>query len=645
MKFVSIDIETFSGTDLAVSGVYRYTEDPDFQVLLFGYSVDGSEPRVVDLTAGEAVPKEIIAAMSDPSVIKWAFNAAFERVCLSQHLGVYLSPVGWKCSMVWAATLGLPLSLEGVGAVLGLEKQKLQEGKDLIKYFCKPCVPTKANNFRIRNLPCHAPDKWESFKRYNLRDVEVEMAIKKRLAHFPVSTDEWENYWLDQRINDTGIALDDTLVQNAICCNDSYKKFALQRAQEITGLENPNSPIQMKDWLAAQGVEMESLTKEDVAEKIKVTTGQVREALSLRLELARASVKKYVAMSNVVGKDGRTRGLIQFYGANRTGRFAGRLIQVQNLPQNHLPDLAEARELVRSGNFDALDMLYDSPSNVLKQLIRTAFVPKTGCRFIVADFSAIEARVIAWLAGETWRQEVFSRNSDIYCASASAMFHVPVEKHGINGHLRQKGKIAELALGYGGSVGALTNMGALNMGLTEDELPAIVQKWRAASPNIVRYWWDVDRAVKQCVITHGPQRAGNVIFTYEKGILFIQLPSGRRLAYVKPRIGINRFGGDSVTYEGIGEQKKWTRLESYGPKFVENIVQATSRDLLVTAMRRLSHKGYKIVMHVHDEVVLEVPEGVSSVEEVCAIMAETPAWAAGLKLNADGYECKFYKKD
>lgn len=645
MKELSIDLETYSSESLLTGGVYRYTQAADFEVLLFGYSVDGAEPQVVDLASGETIPKEIITALSDPAVTKWAFNALFERTCLSRYLGIYLSPVGWCCSMVWAATLGLPLSLEGVGAVLGLTKQKLAEGKELIKYFCSPCKPTQANNGRTRNLPCHDPDKWEAFKQYNKRDVEVELAIKKRLAPFPVPADEWQNYWLDQRINDTGIELDRTLVQNAICCNTHFKDFALQRAHEITGLENPNSPIQMMGWLAAQGVAMETLTKEEVAEKIKETTGEVREALCLRLELARSSIKKYVAMENVVGQDGRARGLIQFYGANRTGRFAGRLIQVQNLPQNHLEDLKEARELVRSGNFDALELLYDSPSDVLKQLIRTAFIPRQGCRFIVADFSAIEARVIAWLAGETWRQNVFAKNGDIYCASASAMFHVPVEKHGVNGHLRQKGKIAELALGYGGSVGALKNMGALNMGLTEDELPAIVEKWRQASPHIVRYWWDVDRAVKQCITTRQPQQVGSVKFTLEKGILFIQLPSGRRLAYVKPRIGVNKFGGDSLTYEGVGEQKKWLRLESYGPKFVENIVQASSRDLLVSALRRLSHKGYRIVMHVHDEAVLEVPEGASSVEEVCAIMTETPVWAEGLILNADGYECNFYKKD
>ena len=645
MDSISIDIETYSSESLLTGGVYRYTQAADFEILLFGYSVDGAEPRVVDLASGETIPQEIITALSDPAVTKWAFNALFERTCLSRYLGIYLSPVGWCCSMVWAATLGLPLSLEGVGAVLGLTKQKLAEGKELIKYFCGPCKPTQTNNGRTRNLPCHDPGKWEVFKRYNKRDVEVELAIKKRLASFPVPADEWQNYWLDQRINDTGIELDRTLVQNAIRCNTHFKDFALQRAQEITGLENPNSPIQMMGWLEAHGVAMETLTKEEVAMKIKETTGDVREALCLRLELARSSIKKYVAMENVVGKDGRARGLIQFYGANRTGRFAGRLIQVQNLPQNHLEDLKEARELVRTGNFNALELLYDSPSDVLKQLIRTAFVPKGGCRFIVADFSAIEARVIAWLAGEAWRQKVFAKNGDIYCASASAMFHVPVEKHGVNGHLRQKGKIAELALGYGGSVGALKNMGALNMGLMEDELPAIVEKWRQASPHIVRYWWDVDRAVKQCIVTRQPQRVGSVKFTYEKGILFIQLPSGRRLAYVKPRIGVNKFGGDSVTYEGVGEQKKWLRLESYGPKFVENIVQATSRDLLVSAMRRLSHKGYRIVMHIHDEAVLEVPEGESSVEEVCAIMAETPVWAEGLILNADGYECNFYKKD
>lgn len=645
MNEISIDLETYSNTNLATSGVYRYTEDPDFQILLFGYSVDGAEPVVVDLAAGEKITAEIIAALSDPAITKWAFNATFERVCLSRHLGVYLRPEGWRCSMVWAATLGLPLSLEGVGAVLGLEKQKLQEGKELIRFFCTPCTPTKANNQRTRNLPCHAPDKWEAFKQYNLRDVEVELAIKRRMAAFPVPEDEWKNYWLDQRINDTGVALDMTLVHNAIRCNEHFKKAALQRAQQITGLENPNSPIQLLEWIHANGVSMETMTKEEVAEKVETTTGDVREALCLRLELARSSVKKFVAMENVVGKDGRARGLIQHYGANRTGRFSGKLIQVQNLPQSHLTDLAEARELVRSGNFDALQMLYDSPSDVLKQLIRTAFVPKPGCRFIVADYSAVEARIIAWMAGETWREEVFAKNGDIYCASASAMFHVPVEKHGINGHLRQKGKIAELALGYGGSVGALTNMGALKMGLTEEELPAIVQKWRQASPHIVKFWWSVDRATKLCVSTHEPQQVGRVKFFYEKGIMFIRLPSGRRLAYVKPRMGVNRFGGDSVTYEGIGEQKKWIRLESFGGKFTENIVQGTARDLLVEAMQRLSHKGYKIVMHVHDEVVLEVPEGISSVQEACGIMSETPAWADGLVLNADGFDCNFYRKD
>jgi len=645
MNELSIDLETYSGTNLATGGVYRYTEDPDFQILLFGYSVDGAEPQVVDLTAGEEIPAEIITGLSNPAITKWAFNALFERTCLSRYLGMYLSPEGWCCSMVWAATLGLPLSLEGVGAVLKLDKQKIQDGRDLIKYFCVPCNPTVANNGRTRNLPCHAPEKWEAFKAYNRRDVEVELAIKQRMAAFPVPEDEWNNYWIDQRINDAGIALDMVLVNNAIRCNEHFKKAALQRAQEITGLENPNSPIQLLDWVKANGVSMATLTKEEVSEKIKATTGDVREALCLRLELARASVKKYTAMTNVVGRDGRARGLIQFYGANRTGRFSGKLIQVQNLPVTNLPDLAEARELVRSSNFDALELLYDSPSDVLKQLIRTAFVPKPGCRFIVADYSAIEARLIAWIAGVHWRLEVFAHNGDIYCASATAMFHVPVIKHGINGHLRQKGKIAELALGYGGSVGALKSMGALKMGLTEGELPTIVQKWRQASPQIVKLWWDVDRATKNCVSTHEPQRVGRLKFTYEKGILFIRLPSGRRLAYVKPRIGTNRFGSDSVTYEGIGEQKKWIRLESFGGKFVENIVQATARDLLVAAMQRLTQKGYSIVMHVHDEVVLEVPVGVSSVEEVCTIMSETPAWADGLILNADGFECSFYKKD
>ncbi|MBO6182654.1 MAG: hypothetical protein J6N44_03545 [Acidaminococcaceae bacterium] len=954
MKELSIDLETYSSESLLTGGVYRYTEAPDFGILLFGYSIDGGEPQVVDVAAGEQIPADIIAALSDSAITKWAFNAAFERVCLSRFLGTYLKPEGWHCSMVWAATLGLPLSLEGVGVILGLEKQKLQEGKDLIKFFCVPCKPTKANGNRTRNLPCHAPDKWEAFKEYNLRDVEVELAIKQKMAAFPVPQEEWRNYWLDQRINDTGIALDGTLVQAALRCHEQFREHALERARDITGLENPNSPVQMMDWLRSRGVEMETMTRDEVAGKAAETTGEVREALLLRLELAKSSVKKYEAMKNVVGSDGRARGLIQFYGANRTGRFAGRLVQVQNLPQNHLPDLEQARGLVRTCNFAALEFLYDSPSDVLKQLIRTAFVPKAGCRFIVADFSAIEARVIAWLAGESWRQEVFRKNGDIYCASATAMFHLPVVKHGINGHLRQKGKIAELACiaegqpvltdrgpvpieqvllsdrlwdgeqwvahegvacngikevityegltatrdhlvwvcgqpgpvrfgdaaacgahliqtgdgrgalrlggdyqpretverenepllctdemygmwiypvagpelphqgaveglpallpdtadtemagqasdrgqtavrkpeshrlpklrsaghpvrfqqrygsrplpdekiraaiagdgdrpdryqrglrageppvrepygkqpeqagdrpdtvraavlavqvrdgdpaavcgevqgrdykscgnsregeteelaadprkarvydirnagrhhrftvsgklvhncGYGGGIGALKNMGALAMGVKEEELPALITHWRESNPAIVRYWWDVDRAVKRCITGHVEQRLGQLVFSYEKGILFIRLPGGRRLAYVKPRIGTNRFGGESVTYEGIGEQKKWVRLESYGPKFVENIVQATSRDILVEAMQRLSRKGFRIVMHIHDEVVLEVPDGVSSVEEACAIMAEVPEWAEGLVLNADGYECKFYQKD
>ena len=646
MKNLSIDIETYSSVNLAKSGVYRYCESPDFEVLLFGYSADGGPVQVVDLASGEKLPEKILCALTDTSVTKWAFNAQFERVCLSRFLGYptgkYLDPVSWHCTMVWAATLGLPLSLEGVGAVLGLEKQKLKEGKDLIRYFC---VPSKnAENDRIRHHPADAPERWARFKEYNCRDVETEAAIQAKLAKYPVSETEWANYRLDQQINDRGIALDMPFVAEAIACDDQFRQTHMEMAKEVTGLENPNSPAQLKAWLSEQGLEVESLSKAAVLELLEEAGGEVELALSLRQELARSSVKKYTAMQSVVGSDGRARGLIQFYGANRTGRYAGRLIQVQNLPQNHLPDLDIARSLVRAGQFDAIDLLYDSVPLVLSELIRTAFVPKSGCRFFVADFSAIEARVIAWSAGESWRQDVFAAGGDIYCASASQMFHVPVEKHGVNGHLRQKGKIAELALGYGGSVGALKAMGALNYGVSEDELKPLVDAWRQSNPRIVQFWWDVDSAVKGAIrkrteiVTHG------IRFRCSSGLLTVKLPSGRRLVYVKPRIGRNRFGGDSVTYEGIGTQKKWLRLESYGPKFVENIVQATARDILAEAMCRLERAGYRIVMHVHDEVVIEAP-GTASLEKICDIMGHTPRWAEGLLLRADGYVCDFYRKD
>ncbi len=646
MKYLSIDIETYSSENLAKCGVYRYCQSPDFEVLLFGYSADGGPVKVIDLANGETIPDEILCALVDDKVIKWAFNAQFERICLSRYLGgsvgTYMDPSSWQCTMVWAATLGLPLSLEGVGAVLGLEKQKLKEGKDLIRYFCTPAKTKDGSTFR--RFPADAPDKWEAFKAYNLRDVETEMAIQDKLSKFPVAESEWRNYHLDQQINDRGIMLDMTMVRQAIACDDQFKRTHMEQARSVTGLENPNSPAQLKEWLAERGVEAESLSKAAVLQMLEEADGEVELALSLRQELAKSSVKKYTAMESVVGSDSRARGLIQFYGANRTGRYAGRLIQVQNLPQNHLPDLDTVRSLIRSGQFDTVELLYDSVPMVLSELIRTAFVPKPGHRFFVADFSAIEARVIAWIAGEQWRQEVFASGGDIYCASASQMFHVPVEKHGINGHLRQKGKIAELALGYGGSVGALKAMGALNMGVPEEELKPLVDAWRLANPNIVRLWWDIDRAASTCVRERTTTECRGIRFIYQSGMMFIVIPSGRKLVYVKPRMGVNRFGNESVTFEGVGEQKKWLRLESYGPKFVENIVQATARDILAEAMLRLDAHGYKIVMHVHDEAVIEAPAN-TSLEDICEVMGQTPVWAKGLLLRADGYICDFYKKD
>lgn len=649
MKAISIDIETFSSVDLGKSGVYRYAEGEDFEVLLFGYSIDGGEVQVIDLACGDKIPPLIISALSDPTITKWAFNAQFERICLSRFLGfptgTYFDPSGWHCTMVWSATLGLPLSLEGVGSVLGLEKQKLQEGKNLIKYFCVPCAATKANGGRRRNLPQHDTEKWELFKAYNKRDVETEIGIQEKLSKFPVSDTEWDNYRLDQIINDRGITLDMDFVKQAICCDEVTKTRLRGLMQNLTSIENPNSVQQMKEWLTDNGLETDTLDKAAVAELIKTAPPDLGEVLSLRQELAKSSVRKYTAMENVVGSDGRARGLIQFYGANRTGRYAGRLIQVQNLPQNHLPDLEAARNLIKAGFFDAVDMLYDSTSSVLSELIRTAFVPRDGSRFIVADFSAIEARIIAWFAGEKWRMDVFENGGDIYCASASQMFHVPVEKNGINGHLRQKGKIAELALGYGGSTGALKAMGALQMGVLEDELQPLVTAWRQSNPHIVKLWWDVDKAAMKAVRQKTATETHGIRFTYQSGMLFITLPSGRNLVYVKPRIGVNQFGSDAITYEGVGGTKKWERIESYGPKFVENIVQATARDILTEAMLRLSASGFEIVMHVHDEAVLEVPLGKSSVDEICQIMAVKPKWANGLLLSADGYECEFYKKD
>lgn len=646
MQTLSIDLETYSDQPLAKTGVYRYVESPDFEILLFAYSVDGGPVQQIDLACGEKIPPTILAALEDDKVTKWAFNANFERICLSRFLGYpagdYLEPDSWKCSMVWAAYMGLPLSLEGAGAVLGLEKQKLAEGKDLIKYFCQPCAPTKTNGQRTRNLPEHAPDKWQAFKKYNIRDVETEMSIQARLLKYPVPDSVWEEYHLDQEINDRGVGLDMELVRQAIQMDGRSRSELTQAMKELTSLDNPNSVQQMKQWLADNGVETDTLGKKAVAELLKTAPPQLQKVLTLRQQLAKSSVKKYQAMETAICADDRARGMFQFYGANRTGRWAGRIIQMQNLPQNHLDDLSEARGLVRAGGFDALEMLYEDVPDTLSQLIRTAFVPQENRKFIVADFSAIEARVIAWLAGEKWRQDVFAEGKDIYCASASQMFGVPVEKHGVNGHLRQKGKIAELALGYGGSVGALKAMGALEMRLSEDELPALVSAWRQANPKIVQFWWAVDRAVMDAVTRKTTTKTHGIIFSARNGMLFITLPSGRSLAYVKPKIGENRFGGDCITYEGVGGTKKWERLDSYGPKFVENIVQATSRDILCYAMQTL--RCCSIVMHIHDEVVIEADRRMS-LQAVCDQMGRTPPWAKGLQLRADGYETDFYKKD
>lgn len=660
IQTLSIDIETFSDADLNKCGVYKYAESDAFEILLFGYAANGGSVSVIDLTAGEEIPREILAALSDPDVIKWAFNASFERVCLSNWLlknrpehftgysapgdpaGAFLDPSSWRCSMIWSAYLGLPLSLAGAGAVLGLEEQKLAEGKDLLKYFCVPCKPTKSNGGRTRNLPHHDTEKWNLFKNYNKRDVEVEISIQKRLAKYPVPENIWEEYRLDQEINDRGIALDMDVVENAIRFDERSKSELMETMKSITSLENPNSVVQMKQWLADNGMETESLGKKDIARLILDAPDKLKKALQLRLQLAKSSVKKYQAMQNAVCNDGRAHGMFQFYGASRSGRWAGRLIQLQNLPQNHMTDLAEARELIRSGDYETMELLYEDIPDTLSQLIRTAFIPRSGCKFIVCDYSAIEARVLSYLAKETWRSRVFAEGKDIYCASASQMFHVPVEKHGVNNHLRQKGKIAELALGYGGSVGALTSMGALEMGLSENELRPLVDAWRTSNPNIVRFWWDVDSAVKTAIRQRVRTCVNGICFECKSGMLFITLPSGRNLSYVKPKIGENRFGGESVTYEGVGATKKWQRIESYGPKFVENIVQAVSRDLLCFAMRNLSHCF--IVGHVHDELIIECRPEVS-LDAVCAQMSHSPDWMQDILIRGDGYSTPWYRKD
>lgn len=660
IKTLSLDLETYSSVSLKKAGVYPYAESPDFEILLFGYSVNGGPVQVVDIACGEQIPKPVLSALTDDAVLKWAFNASFERICLSYWLQRhhpehfksysipedsvrnYLNPEAWRCSMVWSAYIGLPLSLEGAGAVLKLDDQKLCEGKDLIRYFCVPCAPTKSNGSRTRNLPEHAPDKWALFKKYNQRDVEVEMAIQQRLRRYPVPDFVWEEYHLDQEINDRGIAIDMGIVENAICMDERSKAELSDKMKSCTSLENPNSVMQLKVWLSEHGMEADSLGKKAVVSMLKDAPADLRKVLELRLQLSKSSVKKYTAMQDTLCADGRARGMFQFYGANRSGRWAGRHIQLQNLPQNHLPDLEEARSLVKAGDYDALQLLYEDIPDTLSQLIRTAFVPKEGYKFIVSDFSAIEARVLSFLASETWRMEVFETGGDIYCASASQMFHMPVEKHGQNAHLRQKGKIAELALGYGGSVGALKAMGALEMGLQEKELQPLVASWREANPKIVQFWWDVDRAVKEAIRLRTEAETHGIRFIYQSAMLFIELPSGRRLSYVKPRIGENQFGGEAITYEGTGSTKKWERIESYGPKIVENITQAISRDILAYAMKTLSRCF--IVAHVHDELIIECPKAVS-LKAICDQMGRTPPWIEGLALRADGYETMFYKKD
>lgn len=659
METLSIDLETYSDVDLQKCGVYRYAESHAFEILLFAYSVDNGEVLVVDLACGEKVPEEILKALTDDTISKWAYNASFERICLSYWLrrnspeyfkgygsnedsvGNYLNPSSWYCSRIWGAYIGLPLNLKDIGTILKLQDQKMKEGKDLIRYFCTPCKPTKVNGGRTRNLPEHAPEKWSVFKSYNKRDVEVELAIKERLQNYPVPDFIWNQYHIDQQINDRGILVDMKLVENAIHMDAKTKDVLFLKMQEKTGLENPNSVQQMKTWLSDHGIETKSLDKKTVQELLSKVPKEVADVLTCRQQLAKSSVSKYNAMANMACEDNRARGCFMFYGANRSGRWAGRGIQLQNLPQNHMDDLEEARNLVRDGNFPALELLYDNIPQVLSELIRTAFIPKPGYKYIVSDFSSIEARVLSFLAGEQWRMDVFAQGKDIYCASASQMFHVPVEKHGVNGHLRQKGKIAELALGYGGSVGALTAMGALEMGLSETELQPLVDAWRTSNPNITQLWWDIDAAVKDAVIYKTSRVTHGFKIYYQSGMLFIDLPSGRRLSYVKPRMETNRFGSDSVTYEGINTGK-WTRIESYGPKFVENVIQAVSRDILAYAMENLSE--YFICGHVHDELIIECPPD-TSLEMICKKMGQTPPWISGLLLRADGYECNFYKKD
>ena len=643
-QLMAIDIETYSDISLPDCGVHRYVSSEQFEILLFAYSIDEGEIQVIDLASGEKMPEEVMDLLMDDSVIKTAFNAAFERTCINRYFGLSLPPEVWRCTAVQSAILALPLSLEGVGEALSLDKKKMSEGKELIRFFCMPCKATKANGGRTRNLPSDAPEKWEQFKTYCKRDVDVEMQIRKKLKNYPIPDREQVFYCMDQRINDRGIRVDTQMVSQAIACDLLYKEAAAKRAYELSGLENPNSVSQLKGWLSDKGIEVDSLAKDTVTELVGKTEGEVSELLKIRLAMSKTSVKKYEAIERAVC-DGRVHGLLQFYGANRTGRWAGRHVQIHNLPQNHMEDLELARSLVKEGRFDLVELLYPSTPEVLSELIRTAFVAKPGCRFIISDFSAIEARVLAWMSGEAWRLRVFSTHGKIYEASASAMFGVPIEEIGKTSPLRQKGKIAELALGYGGSVGALVSMGATKMGLSEEELPDLVSQWRLANPHITEFWWKVDAAAFKAVKERCTVQMDRLLFEYRGGILFIHLPSGRKLSYVKPRLELNRFGREGITYEGVGESKKWTRIETYGPKMVENIVQAVSRDILAEAMLRLEKAGFDIVMHVHDEVVLEVPEGVSSVEEVNELMAVNPSWTMGLPLKAAGFESAFYKKD
>ena len=643
-SLLSMDIECFSDVDLIKCGVYAYADSPAFEILLFAYSFDGGETQIIDLAQGEKLPAEVEDAIFDVSVTKTAYNANFERTCLSKYFGRYLPPESWHCSAVQAAMLALPRSLEDVGRVLGLDEQKMKEGKELIRYFCVPCKPTKANGGRTRNLPCHAPEKWGLFKTYCKRDVDVEKAIRAKLHNFPIPESEMELYRLDQRINDRGVLVDMGLVEQAIACERLHKEVVTKRAYELTGLENPNSVAQLKGWLGDKGMEAESLSKKAVADMIAETDGEVEELLRLRLMLAKTSVKKYEAIERSACSDGRVHGMLMFYGANRSGRWSGKNVQLHNLPKNYIPDLELARDLVKQGRFGDIELLYDSTPNVLSELIRTAFIPKPGCRFVVADFSAIEARVMGWLSGEEWVLDVFRGDGKLYEMTASRMFGIPMAEIGKGSPERAKGKVASLACQYGGSSGALVSMGALDMGLTEDELPPLVVAWRKANPHMVQFWWDVDAAAVKAVREKQKTKVGKIIFEYKSGILFITLPSGRKLSYVKPRMAVNKFGRDGLTYEGISENKKWSRIETYGPKLVENIVQGTARDLLAEAMLRVEGKGYPIVMHCHDEIIAEVPEGTGSVDEMCEIMAVQPKWAAGLPLRADGYECKFYQK-